>query len=348
LKQALATQLEQSPYLNLLPESRIREALRFMGRPEDQRITSDVAREICVRENAKAMLTGSIASLGSHYVISLAAVNAQTGDSIATEQAESESKEQVLKSLDKAATSLRSKLGESLPSVQKFATPLEQATTSSLEALQAYSVGHNAHQHFDDEGSIPHFQKAVTLDPNNAEMYFNRAQTNYDRGTLDLVENKEPLLVNPTTKSWLDAAASDFEKAAEIDPKNSLTLDRLGLTYEQADEEDKAVRAYTQEWALDRLGKQRLADAYCFFGFRHQQQKELAAAAAAYQKSIEFGVADDKSCPYDALGNGIEIYTIETREYDKAWEMVHQAQKANRLIAPELIERLKKDSKRTR
>lgn len=190
--------------------------------------------------------------------------------------------------------------------------------------------------------------RAVALDPNNAEMYFNRAQTNYDRGTLDLMKSKEAWLVDPTAKSWLDAAASDFEKAAEIDPKNSLTLDRLGLTYEQADEEDKAVRAYTQEWALDRLGKQRLADAYCFFGFRHQQQKELAAAAAAYQKSIEFGVADDKSCPYDALGNGIEIYTVETREYDKAWEMVHQAQKANRLIAPELIERLKKDSKRTR
>ena len=168
LKQALATQLEQSPYLNLLPESRIREALRFMGRPEDQRITSDVAREICVRENAKAMLTGSIASLGSHYVISLAAVNAQTGDSIASEQAESESKEQVLKSLDKAATSLRSKLGESLPSVQKFTTPLEQATTSSLEALQAYSKGHAAHLHFDDDESIAYFKKAVELDPNFA------------------------------------------------------------------------------------------------------------------------------------------------------------------------------------
>jgi hypothetical protein len=188
--------------------------------------------------------------------------------------------------------------------------------------------------------------RAVALDPHNAEVYFNRAQTNYDRGTLDLVENKEPLLLNPSTKAWLDAAASDFEKAAKIDPKNSLTLDRLGLSYEQADEEDKAVRAYTQEWALDRLAKQRLADAYCFFGFRHQQQKEFAAAAAAYQKSIEFGVADDKSCPYDALGNGIEIYTIETHEYDKAWEMVHQGQKANRLIAPELIDRLEKDSKR--
>lgn len=189
--------------------------------------------------------------------------------------------------------------------------------------------------------------QAVALDPNNAEMYFNRAQTNYDRGALDLVANTEPWLVDSTTKSWLDAAASDFEKAAKKDPKNSLALDRLGLAYEQAGEEDKAVRAYTQELALDPLGKQRLADAYCFFGFRHQQQKEFAAAAAAYQKSTEFGLADDKSCPYDPLGNGIAIYTIETREYDKAWEMVHQAQKANRLIAPELIERLKKDSKRT-
>jgi tetratricopeptide (TPR) repeat protein len=195
--------------------------------------------------------------------------------------------------------------------------------------------------------AIKDHNQAVALDPNNAEMYFNRAQTNYDRGTLDLVENKEPWLVDPTTKSWLDAAASDFEKAAENDPKNSLTLDRLGLTYEQAGEEDKAVRTYTQELALNPLGKQRLADAYCFFGFRHQQQKEFAAAVAAYQKSTEFGLADDKSCPYDALGNGIEIYTIETHEYDKAWKMVHQAQKVNRRIAPELIERLKKESERS-
>src|SRR5437660_4441699 len=126
LKQALATQLEQSPYLNILPESRIREALRFMGRPEDQRITRDVAHEICVREGATAMLTGSIAPLGTTYVVSLAAINAQSGDTIASEQAESESKEQVLKSLDKAATSLRGKLGESLPSIQKFATPPAQ------------------------------------------------------------------------------------------------------------------------------------------------------------------------------------------------------------------------------
>jgi tetratricopeptide (TPR) repeat protein len=189
--------------------------------------------------------------------------------------------------------------------------------------------------------------QAVALDPNNAEVHFNRAQANYDRGTGDLVYNTEPWLVDPTTKAWLDAAAADFEKAVEIDPKNSLALDRLGLAYEQAGEEDNAVRAYTQELALDPFAKQRLADAYCSFGFRHQQLKEFAAAAAAYQKSTEFGVADDKSCPYNPLENGIAIYTSETREYDKAWEMVHQAQKVNRRIASGVIERLKTESRRT-
>ena len=114
LKQALAVQLEQSPYLNILPESRIREALKFMGRSGDERVTRDVAREICLREGVKAMMLGSISSLGSHYVVTLEAVNAQTGDSLAQEQVEAESKEQVLKSLDKAASSLRGKLGESL------------------------------------------------------------------------------------------------------------------------------------------------------------------------------------------------------------------------------------------
>ena len=124
----------------------------------------------------------------------------------------------------------------------------------------------------------------------------------------------EPWIVNPSTKAWLDAAASDFEKAAEKDPKNDLAFDRLGLAYEEAGEEDNAVRAYTQELALNDYGKQRLADAYCFFGFRHQQQKDLAAAAAAYEKSTEFGIADDKSCPSDPFGNSVAIYTNETHE----------------------------------
>jgi eukaryotic-like serine/threonine-protein kinase len=260
LKQALATQLEQSPYLNILPESRIHEALRFMGRPEDQRITSDVAREICVRENAKAMLTGSIASLGSHYVISLAAVNAQTGDSIASEQAESESKEQVLKSLDKAATSLRAKLGESLPSVQKFATPLEQATTSSLEALQAYSLGHKAHQHFDDEGSIPYFKKAVALDPNLgiawAELGVASGNTGQTRQAQDSIKRAFELKDRASEHEKLyisghyyDEVAGDSEKIVDIYeqwkrtyPRETLPWDNLALRYEGLGQLDKFAR----------------------------------------------------------------------------------------------------------
>ena len=171
LKEALTVQLEQSPYLNVLPESRVREALRFMGRSPDERVSTEVAREICLREGAKAMLAGSIASLGSHYVIDLKAVNAQTGDSLAREQSEAESKEQVLKSLDRAASSLRRKLGESLGSVQKFAMPLEKATTSSLEALQAFTLGQAEHQKIADDKAIPHLKRAVELDPNFAMAY---------------------------------------------------------------------------------------------------------------------------------------------------------------------------------
>jgi serine/threonine protein kinase/tetratricopeptide (TPR) repeat protein len=171
LKQALAVQLEQSPYLNLVPESRIQEALRFMGRKPDERITNDVGREICLREGVKAMLTGSIASLGNHYVITVSAVNPQSGDFLAREQVEADSKEQVLKSLDKGASSLRQKLGESLASVQHFATPLEQATTSSLEALQEFSLGQAEHQKTHDAAALPHLKRAVELDPNFAMAY---------------------------------------------------------------------------------------------------------------------------------------------------------------------------------
>src|SRR5262249_4248461 len=171
LKQALAVQLEQSPYLNVTPESRIREALKFMGRSEDERLTKEVAREICLREGIKAMLTGSINGLGSHYVIDLNAVNVQTGDSVAREQAEAENKEAVLKTLDRAASNLRGKLGESVGSIQKFATPLEQATTSSLEALQAFSRGHEEHQKLDDPAAVPHLKRAIELDPNFGMAY---------------------------------------------------------------------------------------------------------------------------------------------------------------------------------
>jgi tetratricopeptide (TPR) repeat protein len=144
--------------------------------------------------------------------------------------------------------------------------------------------------------AIKDHNQAVALNPTSAEVYFNRAQANYDRGALDLVENKDG-------KAWFDAAALDFEQAVAKDPKYSLAFDRLGLTYESNGQDDKAIQAYTHELAFDPFAKQRLADAYCNIGFRHQQQNEYPAAAVAYQKSIEWGTADDKSCPYDPKGS---------------------------------------------
>ena len=141
LKQGLSVQLEQSPFLALISERRVNETLKLMGRPAGDRLTPEVTREVCQRTGSKAMLTGSIAGLGSQYVIGLKAVNCNTGDVLAEAQEQAAGKEAVLKALDNAAISLRSKLGESLSSVQKYATPVEEATTPSLEALKAYSLG---------------------------------------------------------------------------------------------------------------------------------------------------------------------------------------------------------------
>src|SRR6185436_15110939 len=140
LKQALALQLEQSPFLNIYADERVRETLLYMSRSPDERVTRDVAREICQRQGLKAMLAGSIAPLGAHFVLGLEVVNAQTGDVLARAQTKAESTDQVLEAVGRAATDLRLKLGESLRSIQKFDAPIEQATTSSLEALKAYSL----------------------------------------------------------------------------------------------------------------------------------------------------------------------------------------------------------------
>src|ERR1700719_4571257 len=140
LKQALAVELGQSPFLNVLSDRKVSETLGMMGRPAVQRITMDVGRELCLRTGSKALLGGTISTLGSHYLIDLSAVACGTGDTLAKEQGEAASKEEVLKTLSRTSASLRTKLGESLPSVQKFEVPIE-ATTSSLEALKSYSMG---------------------------------------------------------------------------------------------------------------------------------------------------------------------------------------------------------------
>ena len=171
LRQGLVVQLEQSPFLSLVSDERMRQTLRLMDRPADAKLTPEIGREICQRTESAAVLSGSIASLGNQYVLGLKAVNCRSGDSLAEEQETADGKEQVLRVLSQAVTKLRGRLGESLKSVEKLDTPLEQATTPSLEALQAYSLGRRAFVGGDRAAAIPALQRAVKLDPNFAQAY---------------------------------------------------------------------------------------------------------------------------------------------------------------------------------
>jgi eukaryotic-like serine/threonine-protein kinase len=173
LKQALAVDLGQSPFLNILSEEKVRRTLQEMTHSPNERLTRELAREVCQRVGSKAYLAGSIAALGAEYVIGLAALNCATGDVLAREQEAAEGKEQVLPALGRAATKLRNELGESLSSVEKFDVPLEEATTSSLEALQAFTLGRKAGNEKGDAESIPFDERAVELDPNFALAYDN-------------------------------------------------------------------------------------------------------------------------------------------------------------------------------
>jgi serine/threonine protein kinase/tetratricopeptide (TPR) repeat protein len=171
LKQALAVQLRQSPYLDILSEDRVRDALKFMEKSPDERVTREIAREICERLGIKAMLIGTISGVGNRYVITLDALNAQTGDTIASDQTEAANKEQVLKSLGEAASRLREKLGENLASIQKHDAPIEQVTTSKLEALRYYSLGLEQHSSGRYDDAIPLYEHAIKVDQRFAIAY---------------------------------------------------------------------------------------------------------------------------------------------------------------------------------
>jgi eukaryotic-like serine/threonine-protein kinase len=168
LKQALAIQFGQSPYLNVTSDRRIRDTLQMMNRPPDQRITRDVGLEICERQGIKALLLGSVSSLGTEYVVTLETLNARTGETLAREQAQAASKEQVLRALEDAGSRLRRELGESLASSQRFDAPLREATTSSLEALRAYSLGRDHLTAGRHTAGLPFLKRAVELDPDFA------------------------------------------------------------------------------------------------------------------------------------------------------------------------------------
>jgi eukaryotic-like serine/threonine-protein kinase len=269
LKQALAVQLEQSPHLNVFPQSRIQDALKHMGKPPGERISSDIGREICQRQGVKAMLTGAISSLGSHYVITLAAINAQTGDTLASEQVEAESKEQVLKSLDQAASRLRQKLGESLASVQQFTKPLEEATTSSLEALKEFSAGEAAHLLQNDSAAIPHLKRATELDRNFALAYATLGVSNGNNGETKTAEEnvkKAFALKDRATErerfyiqahyygvvtGEIDRETATYEAWRREYPRDTTPLDNLALNYFVTGEFEKALALGKEALGLD-------------------------------------------------------------------------------------------------
>jgi tetratricopeptide (TPR) repeat protein len=259
LKQALAVQLGQSPFLNIFSEERVREALRYMGRSPDERVTRDVAREICERQGIKAFLVGTISSLGSHYVITLEALNAQTGDAIAREQAEAESKEQVLRALGGATSRLREKLGESLSSIQKFDAPIEQATTSSLEALKDFSLGDEQRVKGHELNAVPFYKHAVELDPNFALAYarLSVAYSNAGQPELadeyaqkafelrDRVSEREKLYISQHYYNFVTGEVDKMIEVLELYqqtyPRDNVPPNNLGVAYNKTGQYEKAV-----------------------------------------------------------------------------------------------------------
>lgn len=269
LRQALAVQLSQSPFFDIFPDARMREALEFMDLPPDERVTREIGREICQRHGLKALLAGSIAPLGSSYVITLEAVAAVTGDSLGREQEQAESKEKVLAALGEATTRLRMRLGESLGSVERFAAPVEQATTRSLEALRAFSLGDAERAAGRELSAIAYFRRAVELDPEFAMAQARLGVTYGNTGEHDLavkhilrawelrerVSERERLYI---TGHYHQAVARDRMRAIETYelwrrtyPRDSVPPTNLSYLYFTLGQFEKALESARSALEID-------------------------------------------------------------------------------------------------
>src|SRR6266404_5977115 len=259
LKQALAVDLDQSPFLNILSDRKVAATLRLMGRSAEQPVTGEVAREVCQRVGGKAMLAGSITALGNEYVIGLNAINCANGDTLVAEQARAAGKSEVLKALDNSASALRTKLGESLASVQKFATPIDEATTSSLEALKAYSTGRRLRGLKGDVVALPYYQRAVELDPNFAMAYAGLA-VGYSN-------------LEQTTRSIENAnkAFALRERVSEHEKYNISAFYYVSVTGE-VDKADQTYELWKQSYPRDFVAAVNLGNNYMVLG---QWQKAL-------------------------------------------------------------------------
>jgi len=278
LKQALAMELGQSPFLNILSDRKVSQTLRMMGRPTNERMTSDVGREVCLRTGGKALLGGTISGLGNHYLIDLTAIACASGDTLANEQGEASGKEDVLKVLSRASSSLRTKLGESLPSVQKFDVPIE-ATTASLEALKNYSVGLQTQHEKGDPPSILFHKRAIELDPNFALAYA-ALSVSY----LNL--NQPSLAVENATKAYqLRDRVSEREKLR-------ITADYFRATGE-LDKEAQAYELWTAEYPRDTAP-------YVNLGTNYMDMGQYEKALVEFQEGLRLN--PDNVLIYSNLG----------------------------------------------
>jgi len=267
LKQALEVELAQSPFLNVLSDRKVSTTLKMMGRSPSDRITAEVGRELCLRTGSKAVLGGTISSLGSQYLIELNAVTCSTGDAVAKEQGEATGKEDVLKTLSRASSSLRSKLGESLPSVEKFEVPIE-ATTSSLEALKSYSLGVKVREEKGSAPAVPFLKQAIEIDPNFpmayaalATLYGNLQQPSL---ALKYATTAFQLRDRVTEREKLRISADYFAATGELDkemqtyelwiasyPRESTAHYNLGSEYSQMGQYDKALAEQLEALRLE-------------------------------------------------------------------------------------------------
>jgi tetratricopeptide (TPR) repeat protein len=299
LKTALNVSLRQSPFLNVLPDSEVAKTLQQMTRPASTKLTPEVARELCLRAESKAYIAGSIASLGTQYVLGLKAVNCQNGDMLAEEQATATSKEKVLDALGEAASKLRGELGESLATVQKFDVPLEQATTSSLEALKAYSLGRKAYRDKGAAAALPNDQRAIELDPSFAMGYREVGDNYYSLGELGRANEYY-------TKAFqLRERASEREKLAiTADYNSSVTgdLDKAAQTYQEQIEDYHVTRAY--------------ADLGIVYYAQGQYEKAVEITRQAAH------VAPDNVGIYENLAN----YALALQRLDETRQIIHDSQ----------------------
>ena len=297
LKQALAVELGQSPFLNILSDRRVEETLHLMGQKSNEHITRDVARELCVRTGSKAIILGTISNLGGQYVIGVDAVGCNSGDTLAKEQEEAAGKQEVLKALGKAAVSLRARLGESLASVQKFDVPVE-ATTTSLEALKAFSMGITTFRAKGNAEAIAFYRRALELDPNFAVAYasLGLVYANLGQASLaaenikkayalrDRVSEREKYRIAALYYSYvtgeLEQASQAYELWAKSYPQDSVPHNNLGFIYSQLGQYEKALTETQESQHLESnlIGYTNLADIYLALNRTDEAKKTIEQA----------------------------------------------------------------------